>query len=56
MASISINFIDDLPQTQRDDDSTWVLIDQLTKLAQTIQTETMLTTHELAYQLVDELS
>ena len=45
-------FFVNLPWIERGHASIWVIVDQLTKLAQIIQTKTMLTTHEL----VDELS
>jgi hypothetical protein len=41
--SISIDFIVSLPCTQRGHDSTWDVVDQLTKLARFIPTKTMVT-------------
>jgi hypothetical protein len=52
---ISMDFIVGLPHTQNDNDSIWVIVDRLTKVAHFISVKTTFETHKLAELYIDNI-
>jgi hypothetical protein len=52
---ISMDFIVGLPRTQKGDDSIWVIVDRLTKVAHIIPVKTTFETHKLAELYIDNI-
>jgi hypothetical protein len=52
---ISMDFIAGLPRTQKGNDSIWVIVDRLTKVAHFIPTKTTFETHKLAELHIDNI-
>jgi hypothetical protein len=52
---ISIDFIVGLPRTQKGNDSFWVIVDRLTKVAHFIPVKTTFETHKLAELYIDNI-
>ena len=50
-----MDFIVNLPRTERGHDVIWVVVDRLTKMSKIIPTESTVIAHNLAYQFINDI-